>query len=242
MVGNEHFCEFGGVAAWDCAHCPVRSLALVREAESGERDAIVGRFARVRCGAGGTIYSEGDRAAFVYVVRSGLLKLTRCAMDGTERILRLPRTGDTIGLEALTIGHYRHTAVALTRIEACGIPVDVLREQYERRPAMLLALLAEGERALDQADRALEELTAGPARRRVARLLLNTTCDATGHCCHVLPREELGAVLGITTETASRVIADMKRQRILTRERRGRDTVWSCDRAALERIAGSGGE
>jgi CRP-like cAMP-binding protein len=46
-------------------------------------------------------------------------------------------------------------------------------------------------------------------------------------------RKDMGAMLGITTESASRVVAELKRAGVLS-ERTG---SFHCDRAALERIA-----
>jgi hypothetical protein len=56
-------------------------------------------------------------------------------------------------------------------------------------------------------------------------------------CCPAIGREDMGALLGITTETASRVIAEFKRGGFLREEAR---SVWRCDAAALTQIAAGG--
>jgi CRP/FNR family transcriptional regulator len=49
----------------------------------------------------------------------------------------------------------------------------------------------------------------------VARLLLRLASDNTNSECHLFSREDMGAMLGITTETTSRTIAEYKRQSLL---------------------------
>ena len=71
-------------------------------------------------------------------------------------------------------------------------------------------------RALSEADAWLTELSTGPARERVARMLLRLIRGETASECTLFGREDLGAMLGITTETASRTIAEFKRKGLLT--------------------------
>ena len=74
-------------------------------------------------------------------------------------------------------------------------------------------------KALTDADRSITELSTGTARARVARLLLWLAEREGGPRCQLFSREDLGAVLGLTTETASRTMAEMKRQGHLSEPR-----------------------
>jgi CRP/FNR family transcriptional regulator, anaerobic regulatory protein len=69
---------------------------------------------------------------------------------------------------------------------------------------------------LSEADAWLTELSTGSARQRVARLLLRLVRDRETSECHLFGREDMGAMLGITTETASRTIAELRRQSLLS--------------------------
>ena len=57
------------------------------------------------------------------------------------------------------------------------------------------------------------------AKQRIARLLLMLVRDEQTSECDLFGREDIGAMLGITTETASRTIADYKRQSLLVETR-----------------------
>jgi CRP/FNR family transcriptional regulator, anaerobic regulatory protein len=87
---------------------------------------------------------------------------------------------------------------------------------------------------VDQADHFIVALSTGPAETRMARLLLTLGCHSP-HPENMLPsREDMGALLGITTETASRVIAEFKRRGLIQVEKR--DCV-AYDHAGLIRLA-----
>ena len=56
-----------------------------------------------------------------------------------------------------------------------------------------------------------------------------------GNSCSLFSREDLGAVLGLTTETASRVMAGLKRDGLIRETALNR---FSCDTAKLREIVG----
>ena len=70
--------------------------------------------------------------------------------------------------------------------------------------------------ALDAADSWLTDLSTGPARRRLLLLLLRLSEHTGSDSVIWLPRrEEIGAMLDLTVETASRQIAALRREGLL---------------------------
>ena len=49
--------------------------------------------------AGATIYQAGDEGTSLFTVRTGLVKLSHYLPDGSQRIVRLLRKTDVLGLE-----------------------------------------------------------------------------------------------------------------------------------------------
>ena len=90
------------------------------------------------------------------------------------------------------------------------------------------------QRALSEADAWLTELSTGSARQRIARLLLRLVHDTHSSECELFSREDIGAMLGITTETSSRAIAAFKRKSLLMETEPNRFLV---DVPNLKRIA-----
>jgi CRP-like cAMP-binding protein len=67
----------------------------------------------------------------------------------------------------------------------------------------------------------------------MARLLIMLGCS--GNQPETMPsREDMGALLGITTETASRIMAEFKRRGLVHTDR-GSEVV--CDHAGLSQLA-----
>jgi CRP-like cAMP-binding protein len=151
----------------------------------------------------------------MYTVRSGVLKLVQYLPDGSQRIVRLIRSTDITGLECIVGETYQHDAVVLQETEVCALPVRVVQSLGKENPSLHTELLNRWQRALKEADAWLTELSTGSAKQRVARLLLRLVKDTQMSECSLFAREDMGAMLGITTETASRTIAEFKRQSLL---------------------------
>lgn len=196
----------------DCRNCTIRASVLFAGLHEADFETLHRPIHQIDHPAGSEIYHTDDAAVALLAIRSGLVKLTQFLPDGTQRIVRLLRFTDVFGLEALVGPAYRHTATALQPTEVCRIPVETVRQLSLKRPGLYHELMSRWQRALSDADRWLTELSTGTARPRIARLLLWLADRNGGNHCELFSREDLGAVLGLTTETASRAMAELKRQ------------------------------
>jgi CRP/FNR family transcriptional regulator len=70
--------------------------------------------------------------------------------------------------------------------------------------------------ALKPADDFIADLASGNARQRLSRLLLRLSQNDSERDILLPSREDVGAMLGITTETASRTVASFRREQLLT--------------------------
>ncbi|SCA54818.1 Transcriptional regulator, Crp/Fnr family [Candidatus Terasakiella magnetica] len=193
-----------------CESCGIRHLALFADLEHDDFELIHKPIMEVNKSTGESLYGEGDDATHLYTVRSGVIKLTHYLPDGGQRIVRLLRTGDVAGLEALVNPTYEHYATVLRDAELCQIPRDVVERLNKETPRIHSQLLARWHTAVQQADEWLTELSTGSSKSRVARLVIGLS-DKGDNSCHLFSREDLGAILGVTTETTSRIIAEFKR-------------------------------
>lgn len=136
-------------------------------------------------------------------------------------------------METLLGERYHHTAIALQDADVCRIPREVVLQLDRTSPAVHQALLQRWQRSVEQADHFITALSTGPAEARMARLLITLGC--TDNRPEALPsREDMGALLGITTETASRIMAAFRRRGLLHSEK-GNEVV--CDHAGLALLA-----
>lgn len=210
MKHVSQFEAWTGVA--DCRHCAIRNSVLFAGLEEADFEIIHRPINQIVYQPGAQIYAQDDEANEIMTIRCGLVKLTQYLPDGTQRIVRLLAGTDVIGLEALVSPVYEHAATALRQTHICRIHVDNIRELAHVRPQLCHDLMGRWHRALNDADRWITEFCTGPARSRVARLLIwLAERNGTDHC-DLFGREDLGALLGLTTETVSRIMAEFKRQ------------------------------
>lgn len=218
----------------DCRNCSIRNSVLFAGLEVADFEVLHRPIDQLLHPPGTELYGTDDRAHSLLTIRTGLVKLTQILPDGTQRIVRLMRATDVLGLEALFSPTYQHIATALQPTEVCRIPVATVRQLSERRPNLYHELMARWYRALSDADLWITQLSTGTAKARVARLLIWLAERNGGERCELFSREDLGAVLGLTTETASRVMAELKRQGLMTEPRQNE---FLLDVPNLRRIA-----
>lgn len=218
----------------DCINCTLRDSVLFAGLDESDFDQIHQPIDLYTLPPGSVLYRAGDQADRLFTIRSGVLKLLQYLPDGTQRIVRLLRTTDVTGLEALVGEPYQHDAVVLQETEVCSLPVNVVQALASTNPKLHTELLHRWQKALKEADTWLTELSTGSAKQRVARLLLRLTCNEESGECVLFSREDMGAMLGITTETASRTIAEFKRQSLLVETKTNH---FLLDIRNLERIA-----
>lgn len=203
---------WSGVAA--CDQCSIRHLALFADLEESDFDFIHQPILEVSKASGDMLYNQSDEGEYLYTVRSGVIKLSQYLPDGSQRIVRLLRTGDVAGLEVLITPGYEHFATVLREAQLCKIPRDVVQRLNEQTPRLHKQLLSRWHEAVQRADEWLTSLSTGNSRSRVARLLVGLSDEET-NLCQLFSREDIGAMIGITTETTSRIIAEFKRDGIL---------------------------
>lgn len=183
------------------------------------------------------LYSAGEQGHVVFTVRRGLLKLVSYLPNGTERIVRLLSAGDVAAIEALAGIAFKHTAIALNEVEVCRIPVSAIEYLDLHSPDLAQQLMLRWQGAIDAADRSLVKFSTGTAESRVMHLLLYLCSLSDDGIGFDLSRHDMGSLLGITTETASRVVADLKRRGLVTELPGGHG--FSCDQDLLAKIVDS---
>jgi CRP/FNR family transcriptional regulator, anaerobic regulatory protein len=199
----------------ECRDCALRGNGLFADLLPGDFTKRRLPIDRLTMEAGATLYHAGEAARALFSIRDGLVKLVRYTPGGEPRIVRLLRAGDVAGMEALVETSQEHTAIALEDTDVCRIPGEIILQLATDTPRLITQLMRRWQNSVHQADDWLTLLSTGSARMRVARLLLLLHDGAAEPVCRLFGREDMAAMLGITTETASRVIAEFRRRRII---------------------------
>jgi CRP-like cAMP-binding protein len=147
----------------------------------------------------------------LFTLRKGMVKLVRSTADGRERIVRVLRPGDVLGLEALATSRYDSEAVALVDVSVCRIPLSVLHHLSSHSSRLHLRLMQKWQHALKDADDWLADLNFGSARQRVASLALKMRDPDQPQFTSFFARDDMGAMLDLKLETVSREISGLVR-------------------------------
>ncbi len=189
-------------SAWrgtsDCRNCGIRELVLFANLNEQDFALIHAPIDDLELIPGAALYAEGTQVQGVFTLRSGMIKLVRSTLDGRQRIVRVLRSGDVIGLEALATSQYNSDAVALTPATVCRIPLSVIQKLSTDSPRLLAQLMS--------------DLNFGTARQRVGNLVLKMRNHDNSDVSMLFSREDMGAMLDLKLETVSREISRLVRE------------------------------
>lgn len=200
--------------------------------------------ARVRSWRRGeTIYRQAQPANEIHLVYSGMVKLMSHLQCGKSRIVRLMGEGDVLASESLLANSYQHSAVALFETTTYAISASEFRQKFETDREVVDAVIAALYMSQRKADQWITDFSTGTAKVRVARLLQYLTLMQPGfqesdeHKLNLLSVQDTADILGVTIESASRIIAAFKREKLLNkikgRTSKGDAAVYQLDNEGL---------
>jgi len=216
----------------DCLNCSLRSNALFNGLTAQDFEQMHEPVEQIAMKPGEVLYKVGDAGSHMFTVRSGLLKLVQYLPDGTQRIVRLMRSTDVLGLEVLVEQQYEHEAVVLRASELCRYPKEAVNRISMSNPKLHHELMKQWQKELADADTWLTKLSTGSAKKRMANLLVRLV-EKDSSECFLFSREDIGSILSITIETASRTISEFKRLNLM---KEIRSNHFDLDIAGLTKI------
>jgi CRP/FNR family transcriptional regulator len=164
------------------------------------------------------LYSEGNGATHLYAIRSGNVKILKADVSGRPRITAILRAGDLFGFEAIFDDAYDSFAEALTDCELCLASADQLKRLVADEPRIATDLARYLHHQLCRTRDRQAVVSATGATAKVAGYLLHSlewdNEDAKGDRDSIAARDltlsDLGGILGISPETACRVLSNLK--------------------------------
>jgi CRP/FNR family transcriptional regulator, nitrogen fixation regulation protein len=177
------------------------------------------------------IYAEGEPAAHIYKVVSGVVRISKLLPDGRRQISSFHTSGDMFGFEADNLHHASAEAV---------VPVKVIAYKWQsllsagtRSTSLVRDLLNLTMVVLGHTQEHLLLLGRKNALERVAAFLLDMAKHTTtGSVVELaMPRHDIADYLGLTLETVSRMFAELKERGAIKLE--GARRVHLLDRDQL---------
>jgi CRP-like cAMP-binding protein len=211
---------------------------------AGQSHGFVSMSSQRHCGPETVLLRQGSSASGVYIICDGLVKLVRHLPNGRARIVGLHGPGSVLGMPVADGGSTNspspHSAVTLGHVDVSCWPVSHLRRLREERPRHYIRLLESLHDQMSRADVWITEFSTGRIRSRVARLILyleNMHDGLADGEVELLTCQEMGEALGVTPESVSRIVAEMKRKGVLQAVSAERGEYLRCDRKRLRTLA-----
>jgi CRP/FNR family transcriptional regulator, anaerobic regulatory protein len=186
------------------------------------------------------VYREGQVAASVFAILSGMVKLLAHLPNGKVRIVRLEVAGDWLALhEGLGENQtYEYEAIAVTKVEVAQFNAANLRALEAEDSDRYTALLKHGYDCQEKANKWIVDFSTGSVKVRLAHLLgFLGEIDADGNddIVNLLTVSEIADVLGVTPESASRFLAKFKRKKVLTQVNQDENDLYRIDQNMLDK-------
>jgi CRP/FNR family transcriptional regulator len=228
--------------ATPCSTCAARHFSICAPVPEAELPHFFDMTTRVHIEPRRALFSEGDTAQHVFNITSGTVCLSKTLADGRRQITGFLSEGDFIGLAHGDTCAY--TAESLTSVEACRFP----RERFERymaeHPQVERRLLQIASTELAAAQDQMLLLGRKTAIERVASFLLRLSEKAVAHgrpgnpIALPMSRGEIGDYLGLTLETVSRTMTQLRRSGAIDLD--NVNLVRVASEETLRRFAGTG--
>lgn len=197
-----------------CFGCAVRERAVCGVLECDDLSAYKRMGWTLRLKPGQTIFHEGDPASRVFTVTRGSVKLYKLLPDGRRQVTGFMFPGDFLGI-SLDEQH-AVSAEALEEVQLCCFPRSRFGEFVEAHPQMERRLYCLAAHELGAAREQMVLLGRKTALERLATFFLQLLeRDARGDgdaSSFDLPmsRSDIADYLGLTKETISRVLGQLR--------------------------------
>jgi len=164
---------------------------------------------------GELLFRQGDRAAAVYKVECGRLRLIRRTVDDHLVILHTARRGEFFAEASLFAEAYHCDAVAAAQSRVRVYPKAMVMDALRADPALAEAFMARLARQLQELRARMELRNIRSARERVLQYLRLRVHDRSIAVEGQL--QDIAAEIGITREALYRTLAALEAEGCLTR-------------------------
>lgn len=215
----------------------LKAIPYFQDLDTRALDRIRASAFDLRLEKGQILFTEGEPAQAMYVVRSGQVKIFKLSPDGREQILRIAGAGDCFNeVPIFDEGPNPANAEAVEPATLWGIRRTDMRRLVEEHPAIAIGFLKAFAGKLRYFTRKVEDLSFRSVTSRVAKLLLEIAEDDGKGSLRLkrqLTQQEMAAVVGTAREMIGRAFKVLEKEGAITLERH---RVVIVSRAALARM------
>ncbi|RKQ96976.1 CRP-like cAMP-binding protein [Kushneria sinocarnis] len=173
------------------------------------------------------LWRINETACMLYTLKSGWAYAYRTSPRGEMKVLEVFLPGDIIGLHDFTFGHHLTGVRMLTDGFACAFPYQDILAACEQSRTLTAAFFADSARERAVMNERLTTLMHCSARMKLAHFIIEIRLRLAGVTPDLEQRFEfpfnqkiLASLLGLTNVHVSRVLSELERDGLLSKQRR----------------------
>ncbi|TVZ14758.1 response regulator [Maribacter sp. MAR_2009_72] len=177
----------------------------------------------IKMNEGETIYEEGVRSTYVYLILKGAVKCHTMDQDGKELITTLYHADDFLGFTSLMNNSVnQESATALEQVELAAVSKEHLHQivaENHTIPLELMTLLSDN---ISEIKHQLLQMAYSSVRKKTAQTLLQFAEIMNNDASKPIriSRADLASVAGIATESLIRTLSSFKKEGLIEIEGR----------------------
>jgi len=169
---------------------------------------------------GENLMTEGNAINGLYCIRDGKCKLTKLSTNGKEQIIKFVKGGDILGQRSILSDEpVGLNATALEDMHVCFIPKQDILDTIKENSQFSLNIMKVISHQLNEANTLVSQMAQKPVKERLAETLINLEeifgVDIDDCIDIVLTREEIANTIGTATESAIRLLSNLKKDGII---------------------------
>ena len=202
----------------------LNQIPLLKILSAQDRQQVLGEMTETRYGKGQYIFREGDPTEYFHIVKEGSVKCVKSSLDGKECTLKVLMPGDLFCCDASAFDGASHpgTAQPMGDVSVLRMKKEAYFKMLRGNPDAAMEVIRYLGSRLNEAQEKAKILALDSADQRLASLLVSLAersgvADPNGVRLSVrLTRQDMANMVGVTTETAIRIIARFKKNQLVS--------------------------
>jgi CRP/FNR family transcriptional regulator len=203
---------------------PLSQIPLFEHLSDRERRKVAEEIVETHYRKDEFIFREGDRATSFHILKAGTVKCVKMSPEGRQVTLKVLMPGDLFCCDAAVLDGGTHPGCAqpMGDVSVLSLTKDAYYALLRRNPDAALQVIQYLGSRLQEAQEATKVLALNPAEQRLAALLIKLADRAglrEGNYVRLtirLTRQDLADMVGMTVETATRIMGRFKRDKLVS--------------------------
>ncbi|MDH3638073.1 MAG: Crp/Fnr family transcriptional regulator [Gammaproteobacteria bacterium] len=189
----------------------MRSCVLFMDLTDEQLNRVVARSHLVKLEQGEFLFKQGQKMQHFFMLSSGQMKLTRLAIDGTEKVIDIVQPGGTFAEAVMFMGGagFPVNAEVIAAANIAAIKTNPYLEVLSQSTEACFSLMARMSERLHWQVNEIDRLTLHNATFRVVAYLLDQARTSEENALQLelrTPKQVIASRLSITPETLSRTL------------------------------------